>query len=54
LRAARRSVEANPACARAYHSLACTLVYRHDLTAGFAAFEKAIALNTYDVAIPSA
>ena len=54
LRAARRSVEANPASARAYHSLACTLVYRHDFANGFVAFEKAVALNTYDVAIPSA
>jgi tetratricopeptide (TPR) repeat protein len=52
--AARRSVEANPASARAYHSLACTLVYRHDFANGFAAFEKAAALNKYDVSIPSA
>jgi len=54
LRAARRSVEANPASARAYHSLASTLVYRHDFANGFMAFEKAVTLNTYDVAIPSA
>jgi tetratricopeptide (TPR) repeat protein len=54
LRVARRSVEANPASARAYHSLALTLVYRHDFASGFMAFERAIGLNKYDVSIRSA
>jgi tetratricopeptide (TPR) repeat protein len=54
LRTARRSVEASPASARAYHALAVTLIYRHDVANGYAAFERAIALNKYDVAIPSA
>ena len=54
LRAARHAVEANPASARAYHSLAYTLIFRRDFANGFAAFEKAIALNKYDLAIPQA
>jgi Tfp pilus assembly protein PilF len=54
LRAARRSVEADPASARAYHSLALVLLYRHDFANGFVAFKKAVALNKYDVSIPSA
>jgi tetratricopeptide (TPR) repeat protein len=54
LQVARRSVETSPSSARAYHGLACTLIYRHDFANAIAAFEKAITLNPYDVVIASA
>jgi tetratricopeptide (TPR) repeat protein len=49
LRAARRAVELAPASARAYQMLMIVLYSRRDLAAAFAAGDKAIALNKYDV-----
>jgi tetratricopeptide (TPR) repeat protein len=49
LRAARRAVELAPASARAYQMLMIVLYSRRDLAAAFAAGDKAMALNKYDV-----
>jgi TolB-like protein len=51
LRAARRGVELNPASARAHEMLFAVLFARHDVAAAFAAGEKAMALNRYDMRI---
>lgn len=48
LRAARRALELNPESGRAYQMLFVVLFARGDLTAAFAAGEKAMALNRYD------
>jgi hypothetical protein len=49
LRAARRGVELNPESARAYEMLFFTLFARRDLAAAFAAGDKAIERNKYDM-----
>jgi hypothetical protein len=49
LRAARRGVELDPESARAYEMLFLTLFMRRDLPAAFAAGDKAIELNKYDM-----
>jgi TolB-like protein len=54
LRAARRGVELNPASARAHEMLFVALFARHDVAAAFAAGEKAMALNPYDMRIAGA
>jgi hypothetical protein len=54
LRAARRGVELNPASARAHEMLSAALFARHDVAAAFAAAEKAITLNRYDMRIVGA
>jgi TolB-like protein len=54
LRAARRGVELNPASARAHEMLSAALFARHDVAAAFAAAEKAVTLNRYDMRIVGA
>jgi TolB-like protein len=49
LRSARRGVELDPASARAHEMLFAALFARHDLAAAFAAGEKAMDLNRYDM-----
>jgi TolB-like protein len=49
LRAARRGVELDPESARAYEMLFLTLFARRDLPAAFAAGDKAIERNKYDM-----
>lgn len=49
LRAARRGVELNPESSRAYEMLFVTLFARGDLAAAFAAGDKAMTLNKYDM-----
>jgi TolB-like protein len=49
LRAARRGVELDPESARAYEMLSFTLFARRDLAAAFAAGDKAIERNKYDM-----
>jgi tetratricopeptide (TPR) repeat protein len=49
LRAARRATEINPASARAYQMLFVILFTRGDVAAAFAAGDKAMALNRYDM-----
>jgi len=49
LRAARRGVELDPESARAYEMLSLTLFTRRDLPAAFAAGDKAIERNKYDM-----
>jgi tetratricopeptide (TPR) repeat protein len=49
LRAARRAVELNPASSRAYVMMCVVLYARHDVPEAFAAAEKAMALNPYDM-----
>ena len=51
LSAARRGVELNPESSRAYEMLFVTLFARHDLAAAFAAGDKALSLNKYDMRI---
>jgi tetratricopeptide (TPR) repeat protein len=48
LRSARRAIELKPNSSRAHHALATVLFYRGELSAAFAEFEKAMALNGYD------
>ena len=49
LRAARRAVELAPESARAYQMLMIVLYSRRDVAAAFAAGDKAMALNRYDM-----
>jgi tetratricopeptide (TPR) repeat protein len=49
LRAARRGVELDPESARAYEMLSFTLFARRELAAAFAAGDKAIERNKYDM-----
>jgi tetratricopeptide (TPR) repeat protein len=49
LRAARHAIELAPASARAYQNLFVVQYARHEVAAAFAAGEKAIALNPYDM-----
>jgi TolB-like protein len=49
LRAARRGVELNPESSRAYEMLFVSLFARHDLAAAFAAGDKALSLNRFDM-----
>jgi len=49
LRAARHAIELAPASARAYQMLFVVQYARHEVAAAFAAGEKAIALNPYDM-----
>jgi tetratricopeptide (TPR) repeat protein len=49
LRAARRAIELNPASGRAYQMLFVVLFARGDFAAAFAAGDKAMALNRYDM-----
>jgi TolB-like protein len=53
LRAARRGVELSPESARAYQMLFTVLFARRDLPPAFAAGDRAIALNPYDMTILS-
>ncbi len=53
LKAARRGIELKPESARAYHILLIVLFLRGEKDAGIVAAEKAIALNPYDVLIPT-
>jgi len=53
LKAARRGIELKPQSARAYHILFIVLFLRGEKDAGIVAAEKAIALNPYDVLIPT-
>jgi len=53
LKAARRGIELKPQGARAYHVLFTVLFLRGEKDAGIVAAEKAIALNPYDVLIPT-
>ncbi len=53
LRVARQAVELSPETARTYQMLATVLFARHDLPGAFAAAERAIALNPYDMTIQS-
>jgi tetratricopeptide (TPR) repeat protein len=53
LKAARRGIELKPQSARAYHLLFTVLFLRGEKDAGIVAAEKAIALNPYDVLIPT-
>ena len=53
LRAARRGVELSPESGRGYQMLSTVLFARRDLPAAFAAGERAIALNPYDMTILS-
>lgn len=48
LRAARRGIEVNPESSRAYELLFAVLFAKHDMSAAFAAGEKAMKLNRYD------
>ena len=49
LRAARHAIELAPASARAYQNLFVVQYARHEVAAAFAAGERAIALNPYDM-----
>jgi len=49
LRAARRGLELAPASARAWQMLSVVLYARHDVAAAFAAGDKAMSLNPYDM-----
>ena len=49
LRAARRAIELAPASARAHQMLFVVQYARHDVAAAFAAGDKAISLNPYDM-----
>jgi len=51
LAAARQAVELNPESARAYQMLFTVLFARHQTAAAFAAGDKALALNPYDITI---
>ena len=53
LRAARQGVELSPESARGYQMLFTVLFTRRDLPAAFAAGDRAIALNPYDMTILS-
>jgi tetratricopeptide (TPR) repeat protein len=53
LRAVRRSIELNPASARAYVVLMVVLFHRGEVTEALAAGEKAMALNQYDMLAPA-
>jgi tetratricopeptide (TPR) repeat protein len=53
LKAARRGIDLKPQSARAYHLLFTVLFLRGEKDAGIVAAEKAIALNPYDVLIPT-
>ena len=53
LRAARQGVELSPESARGYQMLSTVLFARRDLPAAFAAGDRAIALNPYDMTILS-
>ena len=53
LKAARRGIELKPQSARGYHVLFTVLFLRGEKDAGIVAAEKAIALNPYDVLIPT-
>jgi tetratricopeptide (TPR) repeat protein len=53
LRVARQAVELSPETARTYQMLATVLFARHDLPGAFAAAERAISLNPYDMTILS-
>jgi TolB-like protein len=53
LRAALKGIELSPESARAYQMLFTVLFARHDITAAFAAGDKAMALNPYDITILS-
>ena len=53
LRAARQGVELSPESARGYQMLFTVLFARRDLPAAFAAGDRAIALNPYDMTILS-
>jgi hypothetical protein len=53
LRVARQAVELSPETARTYQMLATVLFARHDLPGAFAAAERAITLNPYDMTIQS-
>ena len=53
LRAARHGVELSPESARGYQMLFTVLFARRDLPAAFAAGDRAIALNPYDMTIVS-
>jgi TolB-like protein len=53
LRTARQSVELSPESARAYQMLFTALFVRRDIAAAFAAGDRAIVLNPYDVTILS-
>jgi tetratricopeptide (TPR) repeat protein/TolB-like protein len=53
LRAALKAIELSPESARAYQMLFTVLFARQDLPAAFAAGDKAMALNPYDVTILS-
>jgi tetratricopeptide (TPR) repeat protein len=53
LRAARQGVELSPESARAYQMLFTVLFARRDMAAAFAAGDRAIALNPYDMTILS-
>jgi tetratricopeptide (TPR) repeat protein len=49
LRAARHAIELAPASGRAYQNLFVVQYARHEVAAAFAAGERAIALNPYDM-----
>ena len=53
LKAARRGIELRPQSARGYHILFTMLFLRGEKDAGIVAAEKAIALNPYDILIPT-
>jgi TolB-like protein len=53
LRAGRRGVELRPQSARAYQLLSTALYYRQEKEASFAAAEKAVELNKYDLIVLS-
>jgi TolB-like protein len=53
VRAVRRSIELNPASARAHIVLMVVLFHRRDVREAFAAGNKAIALNKYDMLGPA-
>jgi TolB-like protein len=53
LRAVRRSIELNPASARAWTVLMVVLFHRQEVPEAFAAGEKALALNKYDTLPPA-
>ena len=53
LSAVRRSIELNPASSRAYVVLMLVLFHRREVEEAFAAGEKALALNKYDMLAPA-
>ncbi len=53
LRTARRGIQLSPQSSRSYHILFMVLFFRGELEAAFAAAERAIALNPYDLIIQS-